>query len=366
MVILHIAAPAQFGGLEHVVRALAGGLTRSGHEVHVAAVVDRPQHEHAFLAQLLAAGIEVHALAPGPRAYLRERAEIGALCRRIHPDVVHTHGYRPDVVDAGVALRSGLPLVTTLHGFTGGGWKNRLYERVQRLAVRRFNAVVAVSRSLAQFLVNEGVPAELIDVVPNAWEGSDALMSRDAARRALGIPEDTLHVGWVGRMTPEKGADVMLDALARLLDVPMIASFVGDGPERATLEARAITLGLEGRIKWHGVVADAARLYGAFDLFVLSSRTEGTPITLFEAMAAGVPVVATAVGGVPDVVSSTEALLVPPEDPPLLAAAIRVALLDRAGAAGRATDARRRLERDFAVGPWVASYEAVYRRVLRA
>lgn len=368
MNILHIAAPAQFGGLEHVVQALAGGLARSGHEVHVVAVVVGPEREHPFIEQLAraGAGIEVHALWTGSRGYLRERTEIAALCRRVHPDVVHTHGYRPDVVDSGAARRCGLPLVTTLHGFTGGNWKNRMYERLQRRAVRRFDAVVAVSRPLAQFLISQGVPAELIDVVPNAWESTVVPMPRDEARRALGIPHDALHVGWVGRMTREKGADVLVDALAHLSDLPVVGSFVGDGPDRAMLEARAVTQGLEGRLKWLGVVPDAARLFTAFDLFVLSSRTEGTPITLFEAMAAGVPVVTTAVGGVPDVVSSREALLVPPDDPVLLAGAMRVALLDFAGAQMRALDARARLERDFAVGPWLASYEAVYRRVLRA
>jgi glycosyltransferase involved in cell wall biosynthesis len=256
-------------------------------------------------------------------------------------------------------------LVTTLHGFTGGGWRNRLYERLQRRSVRRFDAVVAVSRPLAQFLVREGVPAERIHVVPNAWEASGTLMRRDVARRALGIPEDGFHIGWVGRLTREKGADVLIDALAPLSDLPIVGSFVGEGPERATLEARAVARGLGGRVKWHGMIVDAARLFAAFDLFVLSSRTEGTPITLFEAMAAGVPVVATAVGGVPDVVSSAEALLVPPGDPALLSSAIRVALLDRAGAQARAADARVRLDRAFALRPWVASYEAVYRSVLR-
>jgi glycosyltransferase involved in cell wall biosynthesis len=365
MVILHIVAPAQFGGLEHVVRALAGGLARAGHEVHVAAIIERADQEHLFLTRLERAGVTVHTLAPGPRGYRRERAEIAALCRRIAPDVVHTHGYRPDVLDAGVALRLGLPLVTTLHGFTGGGWKNRLYERLQRRSVRRFDRVVAVSRSLAQFLAREGVPAELIEVVPNAWEATEALLPRDAARDALGIPPHSVQVGWVGRMTAEKGADVLVDALAQLSDLPLAASFVGEGPDRAMLEARAVARGLGGRLQWHGMIADAGRFFAAFDLFVLSSRTEGTPITLFEAMAAGVPVVATTVGGVPDVVSSTEALLVPPDDPVLLAAAIRLALLDRAGAGVRAADARARLERDFAVGPWVARYEAVYRRVRR-
>jgi glycosyltransferase involved in cell wall biosynthesis len=167
-------------------------------------------------------------------------------------------------------------------------------------------------------------------------------------------------------LIPVKGADVFLRALAELKDVPWCASVVGDGPERPRLERLALALGLSDRVAFHGLVNDAARLFPAFDLYVLSSRSEGTPIVLFEAMAAGVPVVATAVGGVPDVVSDREALLVPPQDPSALAQAIRTAFCNPGAARARVTAARARLTRDFTVSGWVASYDAVYQRVARA
>jgi glycosyltransferase involved in cell wall biosynthesis len=113
------------------------------------------------------------------------------------------------------------------------------------------------------------------------------------------------------------------------------------------------------------VVPDAARLFRALDVFVLSSRTEGTPMVLLEAMAAGVPIVATRVGGVPDIVGDAEARLIPPHDPIVLARAIRAVLADRSGARTRAAAAQIRLRRDFAPEPWVARYEAVYQRVAR-
>lgn len=362
---LHVLAPGAFGGLESVVRTLALGARGSAVDVQVAAVGPGADIAHPFLAPLAAAGIGVFPIRTGARAYLSERRAVAALCERLSPDVVHTHGYRADVLDAPVARRLGVPVVSTLHGFTGGDWKNRLYERLQRRAVRRCDAVVAVSRPLAQVLIGAGVPEQLISVVPNAWEAPQPALPREEARIALGIPEGALHVGWVGRLTPEKGADVFIDALAQLVDLPVVGSVVGEGPERAALAARKTSQALGAQLRWHRVVMDASRIFTAFDVFVLSSRTEGTPITLFEAMAAGAPVVATAVGGVPDVVSSREALLVPPDDPRALAAAIRLAVADRAAARTRARCARERLQRDFAVGPWVARYEAVYRSVLR-
>jgi len=115
------------------------------------------------------------------------------------------------------------------------------------------------------------------------------------------------------------------------------------------------------RVNWHGLVPDAADLYPAFDAWVLSSRTEGTPIALLEAMAARVPVVATAVGGVPDVVSSAEALLVPSEQPRELAAALATVLADRAQAALRAEAAYRRLTEAYSPGGWLDAHVALYR-----
>src|SRR6266566_158231 len=155
------------------------------------------------------------------------------------------------------------------------------------------------------------------------WVEEPDLRVAATPRRPLGIPRDGFVVGWVGRLSHEKGPDVLLDAIPHLRDVPLGVSVVGTGAQRAALQERARDLGLNGRVRWHGVVPDADRLFPAFDVFVLSSRTEGTPVVLFEAMAANVPIVTTGVGGVPDVVSPAEAALVRSEDPVALAAEIR-------------------------------------------
>ena len=187
-------------------------------------------------------------------------------------------------MDAPVARRLGIPTVTTVHGFTGGDWKNRLYERMQRRAHRKFDAVVVVSRPLMVQLIQDGVPPHRLHLVQNAWQGITPPLERLAARRALGIPARAFHVGWVGRLSVEKGPDVLLDAIGHLRDLPIVVSVLGTGRERGVLLDRARALGLAERIHWHGVVPGAARLFSAFDVFVLSSRTEGTPVVLFEAI----------------------------------------------------------------------------------
>lgn len=365
MLVLHVVAPAAIGGLERVVELLAVGQARRGDEVHVAAVVDDMGAAEPVVQALTAGGVVTHRIVVRARAYWGERAAMRALCRRLRPHVVHTHGYRPDVLDAGVARRLGIPIVTTVHGFTAGDWKNRLYERLQRHVYRRFDAVIAVARPLAAELVRAGVPAPRVHIVQNAWQATVPPLDRATARRALGLPAHGVHVGWVGRLSREKGPDVLIDALAHLGDLALLVSVVGTGPERAMLEERARALGLAERIRWHGAAPDAARLFAAFDMFVLSSRSEGTPIVLFEAMAVGVPIVATRVGGVPDVLSPAEAALVPADDPVALAAAIRTVCQTPDAAEQRVRSARERVERDFGLAPWVQRYDAIYARVGR-
>lgn len=363
MVILHVAAPTDIGGLESVVIGLAAGHRGAGHQVHVAAVLDSAGSAGAFQSTLRDAGVAVHAIQVPRRGYRRERQLLGRVVRDIGADVVHTHGYRPDVVDAPVAWQTGIPTVSTLHGYSNAGLHGRLSEWFQNRAFRRFQAVVAVSRPLVERLRKGGVPSDRIHLVPNACGVRDTLLPPAQARRLLGAPSGRWHVGWVGRIEPVKGPDVFLEALAALGDLPLTASVVGDGSMRAGLEARTRYLGLAGRVRWHGALPGASRLFTGLDLLVLSSRMEGTPMVLLEAMAAELPVVATEVGGVPDVVTPREGYLVPPDDPFALAEAIRAALLDRPEARARAMAARRRAAEEFGAASWLGRYEHIYHEI---
>jgi glycosyltransferase involved in cell wall biosynthesis len=364
--ILHVVAPAAYGGLERVVHALVCGHAALGHRVTVAAVVDPAEGDaHPFFGPILEGGGTLEILRVRGRDYAGEWAAVRSLIQRLRPDIVHTHGYRPDVLAGSAARRLQVPLISTVHGFTGGDWKNRVYEWLQRRAFRRFDGVVAVSRPMTTQLARAGVPAERLHVIPNAWAPGEPALERAAARTSLGIAEGEWTIGFVGRLSREKGADVLVDALTHLRDLPVQLSVLGDGADAPVLRQRAQELSVAERVRWHGAVPAAHRLFRAFDVFVLSSRTEGTPIALFEAMAAGVPVVATAVGGVPDVVSPAEALLVPSDDPAALSGALRACHGDVMASAERARSAAERLARERAVGPWLSRYEEVYRLTLR-
>jgi glycosyltransferase involved in cell wall biosynthesis len=360
---LHVIAPGEFGGAERVVTALVRGLYGRGHPVTVLVVVDAGKPDNPMRRSFDAVGVPVWCAEVPARGYVRERGYLRDVVRRTGARIVHTHGARADVLDGPVARVLGLKTVSTLHGFSGGGVRTRLYEWLQERAVRRADAVVAVSRTIAERVRQAGVATECLHVIRNARLPVADPMDRSTARRALGIPDDDFVVGWVGRFSPVNGADVLVDSLGALRSLPIRVSLVGDGPERVRLEQRAVRGRVQACIRWHGAVPDAGRFAAAFDVFALSSRSEGTPIALLEAIDADVPVIASAVGGVPDVVGPGEALLVPPDDASALARAIRACYVDRAAARLRAKAAQARVARELSFEDWLNRYEAVYAQV---
>jgi glycosyltransferase involved in cell wall biosynthesis len=362
--IIQIVAPGDVGGLESVVLTLAAGQTRRGHNVIVAVVSEPRTGEHPFVTALRAADIAVEAFVLSPRAYLKERALIRELCDRVQPDVVHTHGYRSDILHGALRFRRNFATATTLHGSSRVGGTSTFHEMLQLVSLRRFDAVIAVSRPLADALRGVWARADRLHLIPNAWSDRVTLLDSIEARRALGLPEREVVVGWVGRLIPIKGADIFLEAIRLLPSLPLTVSIIGDGPERSRLERFVRAEGLSNRVRFHGILPAAARYMKAFDVFVLSSRSEGTPVTLLEAIGAKVPVVASTVGGVPDVVGTGESVLVPPENPRALAAAIRSVVENRGVAKQRAEAALERLRANFDEKAWIDAHDRVYEAVM--
>jgi glycosyltransferase involved in cell wall biosynthesis len=366
--ILQVTAPGAFGGRETVVADLSSGLQAAGHQVRVLSVLDRgtDPDRHPFVVALRTRDIDVTTLVLPPRAYRTEARSIENHAASFGAQVVHSHGYRTDVVTALSRLNSPVGRVSTAHGYTGGRWKNRMYEKIQAIAWHRFDRVVAVSGPLVEAIVNRGVRRSRIRLIPNALRPGEATLPKADARAFLGIDPADRAIGWIGRISAEKGPDVALEAFAALDPVTegLDLHFIGEGRLRRELEARAGVLGIQRRVTWHGAVENAATVLSAFDLFVLSSRTEGTPMVLLEAISAGVPIVATSVGGVPDVVSEQDAWLVPPELPEALSEAMRDALRRPEECVERTSRARDRLDQHHKFEEWIDAHETLYTELL--
>jgi glycosyltransferase involved in cell wall biosynthesis len=312
--------------------------------------------------------VAVTPLALPPRAYRAEARSIAEQVALLGAQIVHSHGYRTDVVTALSRLNGRTGRVSTAHGYTGGGWKNRTYEGIQAIAWRRFDRVVAVSEPLVDALKARRVEPDRIRLIPNAWRRGATPLAKADARERLGIDPESRVIGWAGRISPEKGLDVALDAFSALEPAAEALELhvIGEGRLQRKLESRTRELGIEPQVVWHGAVENAAAVFRAFDLFVLSSRTEGTPMVLFEAISAGAPIVATQVGGVPDVISEAEAWLVPPEAPEALATALREALRLPEERCARARRARARLDRDHAFEPWIEAHMVLYSELINS
>lgn len=366
MRILHVTAPAAFGGLESVVAGLARATADAGHDVTVALSLIPGIGEPAWASALRGNGVKVELIVVPARAYLEERRAVRALTHRIHPEVVHTHGYRSDVLHVGCAKRTGARVVSTAHGFASNDWRGRLYERLQLRAWRRFDAVVAVSEPIFTTLRSAGIGTSKLFWIANEFvPGSAPMLTRAAARDRLALPPSGTVIGWVGRFSEEKDPELMIRAFSALRDDTAMLCMVGDGPLASKMHDLAQGLGMGDRTAFPGSVNGIATCNAAFDVLALSSRTEGTPMVLLEAAHAGIPIVACAVGGVPALLGAEGGTLVNPSDAGALTRALLAVLGDPEGAKQRAEALRERLGARSSSADWVSRYLALYERAPR-
>ena len=308
-----------------------------------------------------------------PRADGRALCATRALVQEIRPTIVHTHMAKAGTVGrlAAEAVRPRPITIHTFHGHVLDGYFSPAVERAfltaERLLARRTDVLIAVSPQVRDALVDLGVGApDRWRVVPLGLElGPFAAINGPSwrLRQRLGLGSDIPLVGAVGRLVPIKDLGTLVRAVARLDGVHL--ALIGEGEQRAELEALVASLGLEGRVHLPGWAEDVAAWMSDLDVVALTSRNEGTPVALIEALAAGRPVVATSVGGVPFVVRhGVTGWLVPPGDPAAIADALQAVLADPSEAARGAADARAEMLARFSSDRLVADIRALYREVI--
>jgi glycosyltransferase involved in cell wall biosynthesis len=352
--VCHVSLTLKTGGLERLLADFARHYDRSACEMEFVAIQEIGQ----FAEVIRAAGCRLHLLRKSGR--LGQVRQLARLFRDGVFDIVHTHNTYPHLYATPAARWAGVPIVIqTRHGQRAGhGWKSRLQ---YRWAARFVDQIVAVSHDAARLTVDvDGIPRAKVRTI---WNGIDL---EDFEYRGPG--EAPVAVS-VARLSAEKDIPTLLHALklacATAPDLKL--RLIGDGPERGRLESLTRELGLADRVEFLGDCRNVAAKLAEGAVFVSSSLTEGLSLTILEAMAVGLPVIVTAVGGNPEIVmEGVTGRLVPPRDPVRLASAlVEVALSACRGREwGRA--GRRRAEDEFDVRRMVADYQALYAELAAA
>ncbi len=368
MIIVQLMASPFLGGPERQAVGLARHLPAGWRAVFLTfAEGGRCQ---ALLTEVHKHGLEGRALRGNFPRVFRAAREVADELKQLRADVVCCHGYKPDVIGWLAARRAGVPAVAVAHGWTAVTLKVRLNEALDRLVMRRMDAVVCVSEAMAEKVRNAGVAAERAVVIRNAVELPDGDPDPEYRRllESFFPKPPRLVVGAAGRFSPEKGFGVLIDAASSVLRERPDAGFVlfGDGPLRPALERQVAELGLRQKVVLPGFRADLVKFLPHLDLFALSSFTEGLPVAVLEALAVGVPVVATAVGGTPEAVEDGVCgRLASPGDPAALASGIAELLADPDRRRAMGEEGRRRVRERFTFAAQAEQYRRLFESLAR-
>lgn len=342
------------GGTERQMAALIERIDQSRFEVHVACL----RREGPWLAgveRAVSRVDEFRVVSFGSPSALAQAVRFARWCRQHRIAVLHTCDLPANIFALPAGALAGVPLrIGSRRGIAAPDGNARML-RLQALAYRFAHRVVANSRAAADAVARDSVPQARIRVVPNGIDiGAYARATRRTPRRVITT---------VANLRPIKGHDALLQAAVAVLSARPDAVFqlAGEGPLRPALEARARSLGIERQIRFLGQCGDVAGVLRDSDVFVLPSLMEAFPNALMEAMAAGLPVVATEVGGIPELIEhDRNGLLVPPGRPDALAGALLALIDDPARADRLAAAARTTVEQRYSFDQMVREFESLY------
>jgi glycosyltransferase involved in cell wall biosynthesis len=349
---------------------LCAELRALGQDSLIASIGDGSSGEKPLERAARGRGVDVRPvrMAPGPNPFGALR--LTSLARAADVDIIHSHGYKGDIL-LGFLPRQlrPVPVIATVHGYTDLDWSSRMawYRLVDRHALQRLDCVVLVHGGMREAVGLDRMEPGRVRVIENGIQvreiESAAALDRDIVAFCR---QRSVVIGAIGRLSPEKGFDVLLRAAALVLPSLPGAGLVilGEGPERRRLDALVCDLGLAGRVLLPGYQAEARSYLRLFHVFALPSLTEGLPITLLEAMAAGVAIVATRVGGVPHALDQGRGgTLVGPNDAGTLAEAILGVLSNPEAAAPLAAHARAQVPARFSSQAMAARYLELYQQL---
>jgi glycosyltransferase involved in cell wall biosynthesis len=362
--VAHVVRSLDFGGAEKMVLRLAGLQKAAGNaEPRLLCIAGLGPLE----GEARAIGLEPELVGMGGIRFLSPISRVAGLLRRDRPDIVHTHNLVAHTHAAPAARMLGIPVVHTKHGrqVTSFGRPPGLRRLVYSLADR----IAVVSQDTGKSLLSKApVDRRRLRIVyngidPARYRGID----RISARKGEGLAQYRFVAGSVSRLDPVKDHPTMLRSFAAATAGRDDCAFlvVGDGPERGRIERLTGELGIAGRVLMRGFTDEIPAMLACMDMFLQPSTEEGLSLTILEAMAAGVPVVSTAVGGTPEIIADgTSGTLIRPGDVGALAEAIERFLADPAPFVAMAAEASRLVDERFSLDRMNEAYDDIYRELL--
>ncbi|MGB9331163.1 MAG: glycosyltransferase [Steroidobacteraceae bacterium] len=350
MRILHLIHSEGVYGAERILLYLAREQQRRGHEPVIGSIGPLGVGPKEIETTAQSSGLSVVPIRIASRPTPGVIRSLLQTVRDISPDVLHSHGYKADILLGFLPGRVRGPMITTLHGWTAGGKLDAvwLYEQLDRISLRRMEAVVVVASPMLQLPTLRHVAPERLHLIENGIPPLAERLEELAARGGAVLPRELLvftaqqpTVVAIGRLSREKGLLVLLDAFARVrAERACQLLIVGEGPERAALRRRIQQLRLSGSVLISGYLEGADRLLEHAAGFVMSSLTEGMPLVLLEALQWPVPILATRVGAIPELLDGgRRGQLVEPGDVAALAAGLERVLAAASGDAGASAGA---------------------------
>jgi glycosyltransferase involved in cell wall biosynthesis len=351
-------------GAESVILNLCKWFNAQRHRCSLAVFVNHPRPVPELYRNCLGLDIECHLIPAAGKMDSKAVHKIREIADSSQADVVHAHGYKADIF-VYLALRgTQVCYVATCHNWLDNDWRSRLYGRLDRWILPKYYRVAAVSEEVARRLQCAGVRSHRIELIGNGID----LQSFQLAEQRSELQTNAV-VGFVGRLSSEKGPDVFLRAAQEVSRSDPNVQFLiaGDGPQKSALESLSRDLGIEGKIRFLKHVTNMPALYQKLDLLVSASRREGLPIAILEAMASGVPVIATTVGDIPRIIDHGHTgLLAPPDAPQALGRAVLQLLEDPIKRGQLRVAARKEIVEHYSVDRMCTNYLEFYKNAIAA
>ena len=374
--IAYILTPIEFGGAEKVSLTFLRNVDRTRFDIYPILLTRPWEKFNLFIEEIkrvnyqyLTIPVALKPLSEGKdyfRVFRCFKFLVSILMKHKY-DIIHSNGYFADIIGVPAANMLRIPHISTCHGFISNDRNLVLYNRLDQIALRFSDKIIAVSEQIKDDLKRSGIRKSKISVIQNAVQTIHKAENYEENRRkkrlALAVKNEEFIVGYVGRLSDEKGVQYLIEAGMLLMEtgMPFKILIIGDGPKRKELEDMVKMKGLEGNIIFTGFQSNIEEWMLVLDLFILPSLTEGTPMALLEAMSFGIPVVASDVGGIPEIIDSGEnGILVPVANPDKIEEAISTICKDNYFRTKLSEMAKKTIRSKFNINEWVNKIESVY------